>query len=164
MSHAVIRVLRAEEWPQLRSLRLRALEREPLAFGQTIEHARAQPDGWWVEWAAAAAVDDHRLLVASREDGELAAMCWTRLVEAGGRVSGMWVDEDQRRAGLGAALLVAAETWLRAGSATHVTLHVTAGNDAAERFYAAAGYVATGETVPLRADSDVLALELAKTL
>ncbi|MYV59587.1 GNAT family N-acetyltransferase, partial [Streptomyces sp. SID4931] len=45
----VMRVVRADEWPQVRQLRLEALRdpAAPVAFLESYEDAAAQPDAFW---------------------------------------------------------------------------------------------------------------------
>ncbi|NEE12899.1 GNAT family N-acetyltransferase, partial [Streptomyces sp. SID7499] len=55
----VMRTARADEWPQVRQLRLDALKdpAAPVAFLESYEEAVAKPDAFWRERAAAAAED-----------------------------------------------------------------------------------------------------------
>ena len=50
------------------------------------------------------------------------------------------VAPQARRAGIGRALMAAAEGWLRARGAPKIQLMVRDGNDGAAAFYAALGY------------------------
>lgn len=67
-------------------------------------------------------------------------------------VEDLVVDDNQRRGGVGRALMAAAADWSRRRSATQVLMTVWAGNRTAEAFYRALGYAQV---------SQVLALELA---
>lgn len=59
---------------------------------------------------------------------------------------GMGVDRNQRRRGLGAALIAHAEAWARRETALDwIDLQVISGNDAARRLYASQGFVVVGE-------------------
>ncbi|MFN0108585.1 MAG: GNAT family N-acetyltransferase [Blastocatellia bacterium] len=58
----------------------------------------------------------------------------------GGYIAGMFVDPETRRAKIGTALLAAAESWLAEQSIPLTELHVLYINEAARRFWEAAGY------------------------
>lgn len=60
------------------------------------------------------------------------------------------VDHDRRRAGIGRALVSAAEEWLAARGCPKVQLMVRAGNDAAMLFYDRLGYGTDAVTVRSR--------------
>jgi ribosomal protein S18 acetylase RimI-like enzyme len=60
--------------------------------------------------------------------------------ERRGHVETLIVAQRYRRTGCGRALMRAATEWARARGAGQLLLTVWAGNDAAERFYAALGY------------------------
>ena len=47
-----IRRIGADEWGELRDLRLRALQDAPDAFGSTYEEESIRTDAEWMEWAA----------------------------------------------------------------------------------------------------------------
>jgi ribosomal protein S18 acetylase RimI-like enzyme len=57
-----------------------------------------------------------------------------------GHIETLIVARAQRRRGIGRALMVAATGWARSRGAHQLLLTVWAGNDDAERFYAALGY------------------------
>ena len=57
-----------------------------------------------------------------------------------GLIENLYVDPRERRAGVGTALLRAAEASLAAAGATTVRLEAMASNDAARQFYTAQGY------------------------
>ncbi|HEX9103443.1 MAG TPA: GNAT family N-acetyltransferase, partial [Polyangia bacterium] len=57
-----------------------------------------------------------------------------------GHIETLIVARAQRRRGIGRALMAAATEWARAQGAHQLLLTVWAGNDDAERFYAALGY------------------------
>ena len=49
-----IRRLRAEEWPEYRAIRLRALADAPDAFGSTHAVEQPKPDQYWMDRLATA--------------------------------------------------------------------------------------------------------------
>ena len=148
--------MRPEEWEALRDLRLRALESDPDAFGDTRERALADDDATWRRRADR---PDGAAFVAVTDDGRFVGMA--NGGPAPGRsdaagVYGMWVAPEARGQGLGAALLEAVEGWARSAGYDLIGLGVTTTNEAAIRLYASRGYVDLGERHPLRDGTDLV--------
>jgi GNAT superfamily N-acetyltransferase len=143
---AVIRDIAEDDWHLLRVIRLRALEDSPDAF--TSEHdLEASQDGrWWRErvrseiWLLAfegpTAAEPVGVIAATRKPPSSAADHF---------LSSLWVDPGHRRQGIARKLIQAAVDRMTARGARAVSLWVLAGNDAADMFYAAVGFVPTGE-------------------
>jgi ribosomal protein S18 acetylase RimI-like enzyme len=64
----------------------------------------------------------------------------TMVSQRRGHIETLIVARAQRRRGIGRALMAAATGWARSQGARQLLLTVWAGNDDAERFYAALGY------------------------
>ncbi|MFC6835366.1 GNAT family N-acetyltransferase [Halomarina ordinaria] len=113
-----------------------------------------------VREAVARAVVTGGLLVA-REDGSVVGFvmfgpssgAYEQTVEKG-VVENLYVDPDHRGAGIGTALLRAAEEALRADGADVVALDVMAGNEAAQRLYRELGYRPHRITMTKAGDSE----------
>src|SRR6185437_8885322 len=56
---------------QVRELRLRALESDPDAFGETLERARTRPEADYVDWIGSR---ENGMFVAADADGSLVGM------------------------------------------------------------------------------------------
>jgi L-amino acid N-acyltransferase YncA len=144
----MIRRLHAADAPAWRELMLLALVREPDAFTSDAAESAALPLDWWarrtVDEVVLGAFDDARLA------GMVALQPQARLrVRHKAVVSGLYVREDRRGGGLGAALLDAAIDAARARDGLRVLqLQASAHNAAALRLYAARGFVVFG-TEPL---------------
>lgn len=90
------------------------------------------------------------IFVAGDASGEIRGACHlqiydtpaghTLVPERRGHVETLIVARQFRRAGCGRALMQAATEWARARGAGQLLLTVWAGNESAERFYAALGY------------------------
>lgn len=65
---------------------------------------------------------------------------WKELREAAGFIHDVVVDEPERGRGIATALVEAATTWLRERGAPRVMLWTAERNDAAQRFFARAGF------------------------
>ena len=145
----VARVATEDDWTTWRDLRLRALQDSPSAYGSTYEREVASTEG---HWRSRAAGGDGVSVLAWI--GDVAVGMGGGFVDLPGwlHVVAMWTDPAYRGRGVGAAVLTTLETW--AGSRDlRLHLDVSTGNPRARLMYERAGYVATGETRPLREGS-----------
>ncbi|MDT0613854.1 GNAT family N-acetyltransferase [Streptomyces lancefieldiae] len=162
----VIRSIRADEWPAVKGLRLRAL-RDPLAhlaFLETYDDAAARPDSFWQERAARGAADASgvRQIIAEGPGGLWLGTLTVLVEEAGatdwagfpverrqGHVVGVYVRPEWRGSGLTKALFDAGLEWAWASGLERVRLIVHPENGRAQGAYRKAGFVPSGRTVPL---------------
>ena len=149
MSGPLVRVAGPDDWATWRDLRLRALQDSPSAFGSTYERERAFDEATWRE--------------RMRGHDGVSVLAWldgTAVGMGGGfqdlpgflHVVAMWTDPVRRGLGVGAAVLQALEDWA-AGRGLRLHLDVNVANPGARALYERCGYVATGETRPLREGS-----------
>ncbi len=156
MSRATVRQTTADDWATWRDLRLRALLDTPTAFGSTYEREAAFTEDDWRGRAGGLST------AAARGDGtagpSLLAFVGNVAVGMGGgfrdlpgwlHVVAMWTEPDWRGHGAGRAVLEHLKAW-SAGQGLRVHLDVETTNLGARRLYERAGFVATGETRPLR--------------
>jgi GNAT superfamily N-acetyltransferase len=148
-----VRRVRADEWRELRALRLQALESAPDAFWTRYEDDLERPDEAWREWTSRpchVAVEGGRLvgMVAGFSDeghpgtAELVAM---------------YVTPAARGRGVGAALVEAQLAWARDERYTRMALMVNIANAPAIALYERLGFRDTGERALLRDGPHVLA-------
>lgn len=141
---ATIRRLGAADASAWRELMLLALAREPDAFTSDAAESSALPLDWWAKRTA------DETVIGAFENGELAGMValqpQLRLrVRHKAVVSGLYVREDCRGRGMGAALLDAVIAIARTVEGLRVLqLQASAHNAAALRLYAARGFVVFG--------------------
>ena len=118
----------------------------------------AHAGGEGADAAAWLARPDAAVLVAVRPEGGLCGFaevgardyadgCDTSPV---GYLEGWWVDPDVRRAGVGAALVRAAEAWARARGHTEMGSDALLDNGTSQRAHAALGFVEVERAVHYR--------------
>jgi ribosomal protein S18 acetylase RimI-like enzyme len=158
-----VRRVRPEEWQALRDLRLRALEADPDAFGNTHAEASQRADD---DWRAYADRPDGAAFVATTPDGFVGMASGGPAPghpDAAG-LFGMWVAPEARGQGVGSALVDAVEAWAREAGYENIGLGVTTTNLSAIRLYTAKGYSATGDRMPLRDGTDLMIQIMARRL
>lgn len=145
----VVARIKPDEWALLRDMRLRALRDAPEAFGQTYEHAAAEPELEWRSAARAASGGDRRAWFFARADAPApdgAPPAELGMVQARRRppddclVFSMWVAPEARRGGVGRELIQAAANWARSWGGRRIVLWVTGVNESAMRFYERVGF------------------------
>ncbi|QFQ98458.1 GNAT family N-acetyltransferase [Streptomyces phaeolivaceus] len=160
-----IRSVRADEWREVRELRLAAL-RDPvarLAFLETYEQAVARPDAFWKERTEGAAegVRERRQFVVESAGGEWVGTVTVLVEEAGvrdffggiverrqGHLVGVFLRDGHRGKGVGEAMFAVAVAWAReVAGVERVRLFVNEGNARAVGFYRRVGFVGSGVIV-----------------
>ncbi|MCT1476467.1 GNAT family N-acetyltransferase [Microbacterium sp. p3-SID336] len=146
-----VRRIEPQDWAEVKALRLRALADPvaPIAFLDTVEHARTQPDRFWQDRAANAAGDAAAAqFVAITDEGAwvgTATVLPHREEAAAGLVVGVYVVPEQRGGGVIDALLEAAAQWSRTRGFSALFLEVHVDNARAQAVYARCGFERTGE-------------------
>jgi GNAT superfamily N-acetyltransferase len=142
-----IRRVRPADAELLRETRLRALADSPDAFGQTLEAAQEQPLSEWQTAARQSSTGDRRAwFIAERLPDEGGSPQVVGVVLGRRRppdelmVFSMWVHPDERRHGVGRALIDAVEDWAVGWGATSTVLWVFATNEPAMLFYVRLGF------------------------
>jgi len=144
-----VRSLDPDEWAVWRDLRLRSLADAPDAFGSTLERELAFVEADWRDRLGSIAV-------VAFVDGTPAAMGGGYRVRPGWvQVVAMWTDPVFRGRGLARNVLDEIVAASRAVG-RRLVLDVAHGNSAARTTYEHYGFVATGESGPLRDGSDLL--------
>jgi len=153
-----VKPLRAEQWRQLRDIRLRALRDSPGAFLTTAAQAEKEPDEFWSNRAALAACGEKwGNFLAFTDQGEAIGM--VSGVEDRGtpgvvELVQMWVDPTWRNQSVGAQLVAAIIEW-SAPRADRIRLGVAEDNQAAITLYTRCGFLPTGEEEPFAGRSGI---------
>jgi len=160
-----IRAIDGDEWRLWRSLRMRAVEESPDAFRSTLGQESAEADDWWIDLIKKTADHPHDVLLVAESAGDAVGMLFGRLTDDELLdVGSMWVEPEVRRHGIGRRLLAYAVEWGVGAGAQRAELWVGHDNTAARRLYEQAGFVATGDTEPLRSGSDLMVEKLVADL
>jgi ribosomal protein S18 acetylase RimI-like enzyme len=156
-----VRRVRADEWKQLREIRLEALKDTPIGFSERWEKARAKPDEVWIERAERGAGSaGTAIFVAVGEDDQFigTAGVFTKSDDPDNKlmvIYGVYVTPAYRgsRRGVASLLFDSAIRWARevAGGSV-ITLGVHEHNDRARAFYQRYGFVDTGGREPYDLD------------
>jgi ribosomal protein S18 acetylase RimI-like enzyme len=142
----VVRVLQADEWQTWRDIRLRSLADAPEAFGSTLAREQGFTESDWLRWFTGVSV-------LATVDGVPAALGGGFRVRDGWmQVVAMWTDPAYRRRGLAVQVLDVVVAAARA-EGRRLVLDVAQGNSAARTAYERYGFVATGESEPIREDT-----------
>lgn len=144
------RLLTADDWRQLRALRLTALKDSPGAFLSTYEEQRdwTEPD-----WRTEAARGVWLVRVADdRPVGLLGATPESDIAASDRYLSYLWVAPSHRGRGVAQELVREMLARLRAAEVERAWLWVLGENDSARRLYEELGFVSTGERQPLKKD------------
>lgn len=143
-----LRRIRPGEWEAYRTMRLRALQLAPEAYGATFAEDDARPQADWMALAErGATAEDSAMFVLDRGGALGGSALVTRNPERPGAatVFQMWLDEDLRGSGWAKQILDAAERFARDLGALVVELGVQDENPRAQRFYERCGYTPSGE-------------------
>ena len=140
----IVTRLNEADWRRSKTLRLRALQNAPDAFGSTYaEEMLMTDDAWQKRLSSARSVTFHvslkkqdiGLVVGAPYDGENAAGLFA-----------MWVDPAARGSGAGDLLIEAVKQWAKKSGYARLVLDVADDNDAAIALYERHGFVPTGHT------------------
>lgn len=167
MPDLVIRPTVEDDWREVRALRLEMLEDSPIAFEETLEHAKAQSTEEWRMRAARGQSDTSVRLAAIAPDGRWVGTmgAYIPLGTDQAYLVAVYVAPEVRgvRHGVTDALLDVIETWAsRHGDTLMLEVHET--NDRARQAYAKRGFVATGRTRRYPLEPYGLELEMVKRL
>jgi ribosomal protein S18 acetylase RimI-like enzyme len=146
--------LRADEWQDLKRLRITALTESPDSFSPTAASARAHDDAYWRRGAQRAADSPDFEMFIVRRNGEGLGLGSAGRDEHGvGHIGAMWVDPSLRGLGVGARLFDTAVAFLKSRGCASIELSVTETNTPAIALYQSRGFALTGEFEALREGS-----------
>jgi ribosomal protein S18 acetylase RimI-like enzyme len=157
----VTRRVRADEWEQVRELRLAALQDDaaPIAFLETYGKAASEPDEFWQGRTSGGASSDSAAQFVAVHQGAFVGTVTVLVQDAGaldhhGRpverrravVVGVYVRPEHRGSGVVEDLFEAAVQWTRGCGIGELTLDVHSDNARAQAVYRRAGFEPSGES------------------
>jgi len=122
----------------------------PAAFDADYDAALSLDDAGWRDWIGFGSDDHQRAVWIATVEAEAVGMIAAGVVADECRIGALWVTPNGRGAGIGGALLDAAETWGRGTRCRWSVLSVSDENPAAQRLYLRRGYEFTGASKPTR--------------
>jgi GNAT superfamily N-acetyltransferase len=154
---------------RLRDVRLRALHDTPFAFSSWFGRETEYPPALWEGRVTESELGRTGIVFVAVEQTRSVGMAGGYF--PGGQreqatLWGMWVDPDERRRGVGRALVQAVATWARDVGAVRLRLAVTDCEESrpAAALYRELGFMATGEREPLESDPSLVALIMSREL
>lgn len=144
-----------------KTVRLRALQTDPAAFGSTYSQESQLDDAAWVErvqkWGSAGI----GFLAMDGDHGcGMIAIFADDIDDGIAHVVSMWVAPEYRRSGLGRALIDAVKTWAIDRKFRELRLMVTSVNQGAIEFYTRNGFSMTGQTADYPNDPAIFEYEM----
>jgi len=161
-----IRATSADDWREVRALRLEMLADTPNAFGETLDHATRIAEPEWRERGARGEQPNGAQFAAITGDGRWIGTMGAFVTQRGeALLVGVYVSPRFRgiKSGVTDALLTAVEDWCRPRFGT-LALHVHEQNPRARAAYERRGFEYTGERLPYVLDSAETELAMVKRL
>jgi GNAT superfamily N-acetyltransferase len=122
----------------------------PAAFDADYDAAHNLIDAGWRDWIGTGSGDHRRAVWIAEADNEPVGTVAAGVVADECRIGALWVAPSARGAGVGGALLDAAETWCHDAGCRWNALSVSEENIDAQRLYIGRGYEFTGASKPTR--------------
>ena len=159
----IIRPTTADDWQQVRELRLEALADTPHAFAEHLaDGLLVEEEGWRLRGARG--TNPHSAYLAAIDDGRWVGTMGGFVSPEGPLLVGVYVTPDFRGGtGVADALLTRIEEWARERGSI-LTLHVHSENTRARAFYVRRGFVDSGVTLPYVLNPDETEIEMVKQL
>jgi ribosomal protein S18 acetylase RimI-like enzyme len=149
-----------------KTVRLRALQDAPTAFGSTYAKESRLVDDEWLQRSLRWTADGSVGYLAFEADACCGLVaCYTEQDNPSrGHIVSMWVDAAFRRAGVGKMLIDALTFWAADRGLRDLKLMVTSVNEGAIRFYQRLGFRMTGLTGPYPNDPSIFEYEMVLSL
>ncbi|QNI36557.1 GNAT family N-acetyltransferase [Edaphobacter albus] len=149
-----------------KTVRLRALQDTPLAFGSTYARESQMADEEWLI-RVTRLTNGRDIGFLARSNGSYAGLALCLADESDpekGQVVSMWVAPEARRLGVGRQLIEKIAVWAADKGIKTLLLMVTSVNDSAVEFYRSIGFVMTGKTEPYPNDPKIMEYEMAREI
>ncbi|GAA5504616.1 GNAT family N-acetyltransferase [Novipirellula caenicola] len=149
-----------------RSIRLRALQDSPGAFGSTYEAAIRRDHASWRDQILSTSdgIDRNTQFAFAADQCVGLAALYRDQDTASGEIVQMWVDPDQRGSPAASILLGQLRVWAAEVGIHHLVLSVTSINGRAIKFYEKQGFRSTGECLWTDPNRDLQGIRMTLTL
>ncbi|MDA0352255.1 MAG: GNAT family N-acetyltransferase [Chloroflexi bacterium] len=170
LAQPAIRRIRPDDAEAWRSVRLRALQEAPTAFGSTYEETgRRVPEEWTTRAAASAAGAESAIFLADDGRDPIGLVGGYRPTEAGAdprtrELISMWVAPQWRGTRLAARLVTSVLDWSAVHDAERVDLWVTETNERAISLYRRQAFAPTGARQPHPSNPALAEIEMTRPL
>lgn len=151
-----------------KTMRLRALQDTPSAFGSTYANEAPLSDGEWIErlsqWTDQWSHTKSTIFLA-RDGGVPCGMVGSFLHlddRSIAQLVSMWTAPTHRRRGVGRMLVNQMLAWAGSRQARMLCLNVTSNNQPAIAFYERLGFIRTGRAEPYPNDPALLEYEMSR--
>jgi len=149
-----------------KTVRLRALQDTPGAFGSTYARESQFADAEWIKRAGD--MNGERSIGFIATDASVAcglAGCFRdRTDDTQAQLISMWTAPSHRQQGLGRLLVNEILEWARKRKVRVLRLMVTSNNDLAIKFYERLGFSKTGRTEPYPNDPALIEYEMSRQI
>jgi GNAT superfamily N-acetyltransferase len=156
-----IRLCGADDWEDLRTIRLEALADTPEAYGSTYEEMARWSDAQWKNAAST------RLYYLAHRGGRVVGMVSGGFNDAypGTRwLYGMYVTPSERGTGTAERLVRSIGDWATSHGVAQVYLHVGSSVPRARAFYEKMGFRTTGEAFQMERDNSLTLFTMVRDL
>ncbi|MBC6451716.1 GNAT family N-acetyltransferase [Actinokineospora xionganensis] len=151
MREIEVRQVGADDWADIRAIRLAALTADPSAFGATLDSELGYDEERWRSWPESCGVFLGRL------DGEPVAIAGGQPDRDEVKLISVWARPSVRGTGAGAAVVRAVIDW---AADRRMTAWAVEGNERALGLYRKLGFMPTGRDRAHPKDSAVREVEL----
>lgn len=149
-----------------KTVRLRALEEAPYAFGSTFARESQFRCSEWI--SRAERMNGERGAGFLAMDGETPCGIVGSFLDQNdpmrAHLISMWTAPEYRQQGIGRQLVQAVAQWAYSRNVRTLLLMVTGNNESAIRFYERLGFSATGRTEPYPNDPAILENEMSRAI
>jgi ribosomal protein S18 acetylase RimI-like enzyme len=149
-----------------KSVRLRALQDSPHAFGSTYAKESQLSDADWIRraerWSGESGIGF--LAMDTHTACGIAGSFLDENSPKHAHLISMWTAPEYRQRGIGRLLVNAVVNWARGRNARVLHLMVTSNNEPAIRFYQRLGFTRTGRTEPYPNDPAVIEYEMSREI
>mgnify|MGYP000852009642 CR=1 FL=1 len=140
-----VRLIRPDEGPRLRDVRLAAIADSPGTFATDLETARSRPDDAWVRVAGVHAEADEQATWFAEKEGATAGMVSAFRTDDGAvTMTSLWSAPGFRQIGVAEELVGAVRSWAESRQAREIRQWLVERNAHARDFHARQGFVPTG--------------------